>query len=256
MSRSASYIGCGNVGPVISDWSVGATGRARAGHTREVAPRQSRRRLSAAPAAGAWKGREADGLRRRRRLAGELGEQRADLRDRVPIARLLRVLEPAARHQDAHLRVADEPQRARHWPDRLPPACRRGRRSAGAAGPGARRRASGPVGRCARRNAGELKEGGSPWGRELGCAASWATSASACAPARASCSSRPGSSGSTWRRTIEPSTATPTSRGRSSRRHGVHVAELAPGRGHQLLLALLHDHARRGRRRRAPPGPG
>ena len=25
-SRSASYIGCGNVGPVISDWSVGATG--------------------------------------------------------------------------------------------------------------------------------------------------------------------------------------------------------------------------------------
>ena len=105
---------------------------------------------------------------------------------------------------------------------------------------GARRRASGPVGRCARRNAGELNDGGRP------CVASWVRSVAGDVrmprvrrpdelqqPARVQRRDVPAQDRAEHGHAqLEPLLEP---------RDGVHVAELAPGRGHQLLLALLHD---------------
>ena len=118
---------------------------------------------------------------------------------------------------------------------------------------GERRRATVPAGRSTRRKAAELNAAGHALVRQRAPPSSAARSACATAPARGTAAGSPWSIGCRWRRTIEPSTSTPKSSRCSSRATASACAELLPGGGDELLLAVLDDlraQSRPGARRR------
>ncbi len=107
-------------------------------------------------------------------------------------------------------------------------------------GAGERRRASEPAGRSARRSGAELNEAGSPLLASEARSVFVAPGMRACA-GPTSWTSRPASSGSTWRRMTESEHGHRELEPPLEPGHRLHVAELLPGRGHELLLALLDD---------------